>query len=368
MQTVKVDLGERSYPIEIGGGLLARSGELIGALRPGARCAIVTDENVEKLHGSRLRDALAGAGLATSSIAVPAGEGAKSMPVLETVIDHLLDERLERGDLVIAFGGGVVGDLAGFAAAIVRRGVDFVQIPTSLLAQVDSSIGGKTGINARQGKNLIGAFHQPILVIADTQLLKTLPAREFRAGYAEVVKYGLIDRPDFFEWLERERDAVFAFESALDDAVATSCRAKAQVVATDEKEAGQRALLNLGHTFGHALEAAVDYDGSRLVHGEGVAIGMMLAHEFSNWLNACDADSVARVRDHLVDSGLPTRIHDIPGVAPDAETLLGFIEQDKKVSRGRLTFVLTNGLGKSYIANDVPREAVLGFLKEKLTT
>lgn len=366
MQTVKVELGDRSYPIHVGEGLLGRAGQLIGALRPGARCAIVTDENVDRLHGDTLRRSLADAALEATTFSISPGEGAKSMPVLENVVDNLLNMRLERGDLVIAFGGGVVGDLAGFSAAIARRGIDFVQVPTSLLAQVDSSVGGKTGINAPQGKNLIGAFHQPILVLADTALLKTLSPREFRAGYAEMVKYGLIDKPEFFAWLEKEREAIFAFQPELAEAIATSCRAKAEVVAADEKENGKRALLNLGHTFGHALEAAVGYDGERLVHGEGVAIGITLAHEFSNRLNLCDADSVARVRAHFTESGLPTRIQDIPGTLPDADMLAGFITQDKKVSHGQLTFILTKGLGKSYIAKDVPHEAVTEFLKDRL--
>ncbi len=241
----------------------------------------------------RLARSLDEAGIGHVTITLEPGEATKSMPVFASLVDRLLSEKLERNDLVIAFGGGVIGDLAGFAAAVTRRGMDFVQIPTSLLAQVDSSVGGKTGINAPQGKNLVGAFHQPVLVIADTGLLETLSPREFRAGYAEVVKYGLIDRPEFFHWLEANREEIFAFGPALEEAVAASCRAKAEVVAADETETGARALLNLGHTFGHALEAATRYDSTRLVHGEGVSLGMVLAHEFSNRLNLCDADTVA---------------------------------------------------------------------------
>ncbi|MEZ5871157.1 MAG: 3-dehydroquinate synthase [Nitratireductor sp.] len=362
---VKVELGSRSYPIHIGDGLLETAGERIASLAPGARCAIVTDSNVDQAHGQSLRNSLSRAGIEHSMIVVPPGEATKSFAMLQKVVEAILDARLERRDLVIAFGGGVVGDLTGFAAAIVRRGMDFVQIPTSLLAQVDSSVGGKTGINAPQGKNLVGAFHQPVMVIADTQLLRTLSPREFRAGYAEVAKYGLINKPDFFDWLEANRDGIFGFGTELAEAVAVSCRAKAEVVAADETETGMRALLNLGHTFGHALEGATNYDSNRLVHGEGVAIGMTLAHEFSNHMNLCDADSVIRVREHLRGVGLPVTIGEIPGEALDASTLMKFIGQDKKVSRGRLTFILTKGLGRSYIADDVSPEKVRSFLEEK---
>ena len=364
-KTVNVELGSRSYPILIGNALLQTAGERIAALRPSARCAIVTDANVDAAHGDALRRSLASAGIEHSTIVVPPGEASKSFAMLETVVGSILDARLERRDLVIAFGGGVVGDLAGFASAIVRRGMDFVQVPTSLLAQVDSSVGGKTGINTQRGKNLVGAFHQPVMVLADIDVLRTLPEREFRAGYAEVAKYGLINKPDFFDWLELNRSGIFGFGDELGEAVATSCRAKAEVVAADETETGMRALLNLGHTFGHALEGATGYDSARLVHGEGVAIGMTLAHEFSNHMNLCDADSVGRVRDHLRAVGLPVAITEIPGSPLDAATLMGFIAQDKKVSRGRLTFILTKGLGQSYIADDVSPEKVMSFLGEK---
>jgi 3-dehydroquinate synthase len=366
MQIVDVQLGSRSYGIHIGDGLLRQAGEMIAALRFGARVGIVTDDNVWAAHGAELAGALDDAGIAFKTVTLAPGEATKSMATFAQVVDRLLAARLERNDLVVAFGGGVIGDLAGFAAAVTRRGMDFVQIPTSLLAQVDSSVGGKTGINAEQGKNLIGAFHQPVLVIADTGLLKTLPPREFRAGYAEVVKYGLIDRPQFFHWLEKNREEIFAFGPALQEAVATACRAKAEVVAADETETGARALLNLGHTFGHALEAATKFDSPRLVHGEGVSIGMVLAHEFSNRLNLCDADTVETVRAHLAAAGLPTAMSQIPGALPPAQALLDFITQDKKVKRGRLTFILTRGLGKSFIADDVPPSEVLAFLTGKL--
>ncbi|MEM7462209.1 MAG: 3-dehydroquinate synthase [Pseudomonadota bacterium] len=365
---INVDLAERSYPIHIGSGLLASTGQIIADMRPGARVVIVSDRNVDAQHGDALRNSLSKAGISHDTICVDAGEPSKSYPTLVSVTDKMLDLKLERNDLLIAFGGGVVGDLAGFAAAIFRRGIDFVQIPTSLLAQVDSSVGGKTGINTSHGKNLIGAFHQPILVLADTDLLKTLPEREFRAGYAEVVKYGLIDDPDFFDWLDENAEEVFNFGPALARAIAVSCESKARIVSEDEREQGKRALLNLGHTFGHALEAAVEYDSSRLVHGEAVAIGIMMAHEFSNRLNICDADSVERVRSHLLARRLPTRISDIEGSLPDAKTLRAIITQDKKVSQGKLTFILTKGLGQSYIADDVPGDAVESFLGDKLSS
>lgn len=361
---VEVGLGARAYDILIGPGLIARAGGEIARRMAGVRCAVVTDENVAAVHLDALADSLARAGIDHSAITLDPGEKTKSFGPFEQVVDALLGARLERGDLVIALGGGVIGDLAGFAAGVVRRGMGFVQVPTSLLAQVDSSVGGKTGINTARGKNLVGVFHQPRLVLADTAVLDTLPAREFRAGYAEMVKYGLIDRPGFFDWLEENWRAVFSGGAARAEAIAESCRAKAAIVARDETEAGERALLNLGHTFGHALEAATGYDGARLVHGEGVAIGMTLAHHFSVRLNQCSADDAARVEAHLAAVGLPTRMADICGQLPDAETLLTYIMQDKKVSRGALTFVLTRGIGQSYIAKDVPAAEVLSFLRE----
>jgi 3-dehydroquinate synthase len=278
----------------------------------------------------------------------------------------VLAARIERNDAVVALGGGVIGDLTGFAAGIVRRGSRFIQVPTSLLAQVDSSVGGKTGINSSHGKNLIGVFHQPDLVLADTDVLDTLSPREFRAGYAEVAKYGLIDKPDFFAWLEKNWRAVFAGGEARITAIATSCQAKADVVAADERENGQRALLNLGHTFGHALEAATHYDSARLVHGEGVAIGMVLAHQFSARMNLASPDDGKRVEAHLRDVGLPTTMGEIPGSLPPAETLMDAIAQDKKVKGGKLTFILTHGVGQSFVADDVPQSEVVAFLREKL--
>jgi len=281
------------------------------------------------------------------------------------VVDFILEARIERSDAVIALGGGVIGDLTGFAAAIARRGVRFIQVPTSLLAQVDSSVGGKTGINSRHGKNLIGAFHQPDLVLADTATLDTLSPREFAAGYSEVVKYGLIDQPDFFHWLEKHRKALFAGGTARIEAIAKSCEAKAAVVAADERENGRRALLNLGHTFGHALEKATGYDSARLVHGEGVAIGMVLAHEFSARMNLASPDDAKRVTAHLKEAGLPTSLADIDGELPPPDIMLDAIGQDKKVKGGKLTFILTRGIGEAFIADDVPPSEVLAFLTEK---
>ncbi|WP_313760507.1 3-dehydroquinate synthase, partial [Rhizobium sp.] len=312
-----------------------------------------------------LVESLTASGIASSSLVLPAGEKTKSFEHLITACDKVLEARVERNDYVIALGGGVIGDLSGFVAGIIRRGVRFVQIPTSLLSQVDSSVGGKTGINSRHGKNLIGVFHQPDLVLADADVLNTLSEREFRAGYAEVAKYGLIDKPDFFAWLEKNWQSVFSGGAARIEAIAASCQAKSDVVVADEHENGQRALLNLGHTFGHALEAATAYDSSRLVHGEGVAIGMVLAHEFSARMNLASPDDAKRVEHHLKEVGLPTRMSQIPGTLPPAEVLMDAIAQDKKVKGGKLTFILTRGIGQSFVANDVPASEVLSFLKEK---
>ena len=368
-ETVRVELGERGYDILIGSGLIAGTGALIRERLGPVRVGVVSDETVGALHGEALAASLDAAGLDHAPITVPAGEPSKSFAMLERVVDGLLAARLERGDVVLALGGGVVGDLAGFAAAVARRGMAFVQVPTSLLAQVDSSVGGKTGINARHGKNLVGAFHQPALVVADTATLDTLPARERRAGYAEVVKYGLIDRPDFFAWLEAGRWRAVVdggVEADRRHAIAESCRAKAAVVAADEREGGARALLNLGHTFGHALERAVGYDPARLVHGEGVALGMAMAHRFSASRGLCAGEDAARVEDHLREVGLPTRLADLPDERFAADELLEGIAQDKKVSRGALTFILTRGIGRSFIARDVAPDAVRAFLESEV--
>lgn len=364
-QNVRVDLGSRSYDILIGPGALLQLGQRLDAIAEGARCVVVADANVRRHHGKALESALDGR--AAHWIEVDPGEKSKSWPVLQKVCEQILDAGLERRDVLIAFGGGVVGDLAGFAAGIARRGMPFIQVPTSLLAQVDSSVGGKTGINSAKGKNLIGLFNQPQLVIADTGLLDTLPERELRAGYAEIVKYGLLGDAGFFDWLEMHHQGVLKGSADRVEAVATSCRAKAVVVKADELEGGQRALLNLGHTFGHALEAAVGYDGSRLVHGEGVAIGMMLAHEFSNRLGLCAGQDVERVRAHLRSVGLPTTMGDISGPGLSVEGLMASIAQDKKVERGALTFILTRGIGKAFVERNVDPAAVAAFLHDRLS-
>ncbi|MEP7452137.1 3-dehydroquinate synthase [Phyllobacterium sp. SB3] len=363
---VPVKLGDRSYDILIGAGLIERAGqEIVSRAGKTMRAAIVSDETVAELHLARLQASLSVAGIESTPVVVAPGEQSKCFATLETVTNAILAARLERGDIVIAFGGGVIGDLAGFAAGIARRGMGFVQIPTSLLAQVDSSVGGKTGINTSHGKNLVGVFYQPQLVLADTDVLNTLSLREFRAGYAEVAKYGLIDRPDFFAWLEANWRGIFDGGPERTEAIAIACQSKADVVTRDEFEMGDRALLNLGHTFGHALETATKYDSARLVHGEGVSIGMVLAHQFSAKMNLASPDDALRVEKHLRAVGLPVSIDEIPGELPPAEKLMEYIAQDKKVARGALTFILTRGIGQSFIAKDVPPSAVLSFLQEK---
>jgi 3-dehydroquinate synthase len=362
---VEVALGARSYDIVIGRGTLPSLGQRLAALRPGAKAAIVTDATVARHHLAAAESALALGRGGVTVVTVPAGEGSKSFGVFEHVCEALIEARIERGDLVVALGGGVVGDLAGFAAAVIRRGLDYVQVPTSLLAQVDSSVGGKTAIDSRHGKNLVGAFHQPILVVADTALLDTLPARELAAGYAEVAKYGLLGDAAFFARLESNWREVFAGGPAREQAIATSCRAKAAIVSRDERETGDRALLNLGHTFGHAFEAAAGFSGA-LLHGEAIALGMVLAFEFSarrGLLPAAEAERVAR---HLAAVGLPTHLSAIAGLLPDANQLMNLIAQDKKVQRGRLTFILARGIGKAFVAPDVDAAEVRAFLVEKL--
>ncbi|AWN44516.1 3-dehydroquinate synthase [Methylobacterium durans] len=364
--TVHVPLdGGRDYDILIGRGLLASAGARVAAL--GARAAvIVTDETVAALYGDRVRESLEAAGLRSGVIAVAPGEASKSYATYAAVSDGLLAHRVERNDLVVALGGGVVGDLAGFAAATLRRGVRFVQAPTTLLAQVDSSVGGKTGINSPLGKNLIGAFHQPRLVLADTAALDTLTQREMRAGYAEVAKYGLIGDAGFFAWCEANWRGLFAGGPERDEAVAICCRAKAAVVVRDEREDGERALLNLGHTFGHALERLTGYDSGRLVHGEGVAIGLSLAFRFSARLGLCPGQEAGRVANHLALAGLPTRLQQVPGGCGDAEAILDAMAQDKKVRDGALTFILARGIGKSFIAPGIDRAEVRAFLDDEL--
>jgi len=368
--TVQVALGARSYDIVIGRGVIASLGARIAALRPGTKAAIVTDEIVARHHLPAAEAALARSGIASSRVIVPVGESSKSFRTFEQVCETIIAARIERGDLVVALGGGVVGDLAGFVASAIRRGIDYVQVPTTLLAQVDSSVGGKTAINSAHGKNLIGAFHQPILVLADTAALDTLPAREFRAGYAEVAKYALLGDVAFFCWLEANWRDVFggggtSGSFAREHAIAVSCRAKAAIVACDERETGDRALLNLGHTFGHALEAACGFS-ERLLHGEAVAAGMALAFAFSARQGFMPAGEAERAIRHLAAVGLPTRLKDIPGGLPAVEQLMDLIAQDKKVKRGMPTFILARGIGAAFIATDVDQADVRAFLSEKL--
>ena len=363
---VEVPLGARAYSILIGAGVLDEAGAEINRIAPAVNCAVVTDARVAPLYLDRLTASLDQAGLRSTSIVCPPGEGAKSYVEFARVADALIEARIERRDIVIALGGGVIGDLAGFCAAAVRRGLRLVQIPTTLLAQVDSSVGGKTGINSRHGKNLIGAFHQPSLVLADTMCLSSLSERDFRAGFAEVVKYGLIGDRGFFEFLESNWRDIFAGGPARTEAITISCMAKARVVAADETEQGERALLNLGHTFGHALENLTHYDPARLVHGEGVAIGMALAFRFSRDLGLCSGQDAGRVEAHLKAVGLPTLIGDIPGFEPNSESLLAAMRQDKKVERGQLTFILVRGIGESFVARDVDEASVSAFLAREL--
>ena len=363
---VPVTLGARTYDIVIGRGLLASLGERIKNLRPDARVAIVTDETVAAHHLAATETALEAASIGSARIVVPAGEGSKSYAIFEKVCEAIIAARVERNDLVVALGGGVIGDLAGFAAASARRGLDFVQVPTTLLSQVDSSVGGKTGINSRQGKNLVGAFHQPVLVVADSALLDTLPKREFRAGYAEVAKYGLLGDAAFFAWLEKNWQDIFAGGPAREHAIAVCCRAKAGIVARDERETGERALLNLGHTFGHALEAGCGFS-DRLLHGEAVALGMALAFEFSAKKGLISAADATRASAHLAAVGLPTHVKRVPGGVPPVDTLMDLISQDKKVTRGALTFILVRGIGRAFIEKNVDAGEVRAFLEDKLS-
>jgi len=362
--TVRVDLGARAYDVRIGQGLIARAGDEIAPLLKRRRVTVVTDETVASLHLEALRDGLGD--IAMTALALPAGEATKGWSQFSRTVDWLLAEQVERRDVMIAFGGGVIGDLAGFAAAVLRRGVRFVQIPTTLLAQVDSSVGGKTGINSVHGKNLIGAFHQPSLVLADTDVLASLPARDFLAGYGEVVKYGLLGDAAFFEWLERNGPAMAAGDmGARQQAVTRSVEMKARIVERDETEEGDRALLNLGHTFCHALEAATGYS-DRLLHGEGVAIGCALAFELSQRLGLCAQEAPSRVRAHLKAMGMKCDIADIPGDLPGAEALLALMAQDKKVVDGRLRFILARAIGDAFVTDAVDTATVLQLLREAL--
>ncbi len=366
LDRVAVELGSRSYEVRIGRGLIGQAGAEIAPLLRRRRVAVVTDETVAPLHLARLEAALAAQGIAVSSLALPAGEGTKGWEQFAVCVEWLLEQKVERRDVVVAFGGGVIGDLVGFAAAVLRRGVRFVQIPTTLLAQVDSSVGGKTGINTAQGKNLVGAFHQPSLVLADIDALATLPSRDFLAGYGEVVKYGLLGDAAFFDWLEINAPAMAAGDAeARQYAVRRSVEMKAGIVARDETEEGERALLNLGHTFCHALEKATGY-GERLLHGEGVAIGCALAFELSQRIGLCSQEAPSRVRAHLRAMGMKVDLADIAGDLPDADALVALMGQDKKVVDGKLRFILARGIGAAFVAEDVPPALVRGLLAEAL--
>jgi 3-dehydroquinate synthase len=365
-ETVHVPLEGRAYDIRIGPGLLPAAGAHVGPFLKRPRVAIVTDETVAALHLETLRKGLEKDGISSTALSLPAGEGTKSWPQFERTVEWLLDQKVERRDVVVAFGGGVIGDLVGFAAAVLRRGVRFIQIPTSLLAQVDSSVGGKTGINAPQGKNLIGAFHQPTLVLADTEVLGTLTERDFLAGYGEVAKYGLLGDAAFFDWLEAQGPALAAGDmQARISAVRRSVEMKAEIVVRDEHEHGDRALLNLGHTFCHALEAATGYS-DRLLHGEGVAIGCALAFELSARMGLCSQEDPSRVRAHLRQMKMKVDLSDIPGDLPDADGLLELMAQDKKVIDGRLRFILARGIGEAFVAEDVDPQIVRDLLRDAL--
>lgn len=365
-EIVHVPLGDRAYDVLIGEGLISEAGRHVLPLLHRRRVAIVTDENVARLHLDALKTGLGQEGIEVSALVLPAGEGTKNWENLSRSVEWLLDQKVERRDVVLALGGGVIGDLAGFAAAILRRGVRFVQVPTSLLAQVDSSVGGKTGINSPHGKNLIGAFHQPSLVLADIAALGTMSERDFLAGYGEVVKYGLLGDSEFFDWLERNGPALAAGDLELRArAVRRSVEMKAEIVVRDETEQGDRALLNLGHTFCHALESATGYS-DRLLHGEGVAIGCALAFETSARLGLCSQEDPGRVRAHLKAMGMKTDLADIPGDLPGAEALLKRMAQDKKVLDGKLRFVLARGIGEAFIATDTDTNVVFEVLNDAM--
>lgn len=365
VDVVPVALGARSYEVRIGAGLIERAGAEIGPLLHRRKAAVITDDSVAALHLMRLARAFEAEGITVTALTIPPGEASKGWAQYARVSEWLLEQKIERRDIVVAFGGGVVGDLVGFAAATLRRGVRFVQIPTTLLAQVDSSVGGKTGINTAQGKNLIGAFHQPSLVLADIGILESLPARDFLAGYGEVVKYGLLGDAVFFDWLEVNGPLLATDAEKRQYAVRRSVEMKAGIVARDETEEGERALLNLGHTFCHALEKATGYS-DRLLHGEGVAIGCALAFELSQRLGLCAQEAPSRVRAHLRAMGMKVDIADIPGDLPDAAALLRLMGQDKKVVDGKLRFILARGIGDAFVADDVPPDLVKTLLEDAL--
>ncbi|MEE9347987.1 MAG: 3-dehydroquinate synthase [Robiginitomaculum sp.] len=366
MESVRVDLGPRSYDIHIGAGVLTNAGKYIAPLLTNKRVAIITDETVADLHLETLTGALTDSAIGSQAFILPAGEASKSYGALQSLLDDLLDAGYERGDYIIALGGGVIGDLAGFAASILKRGCGFIQIPTTLLAQVDSSVGGKTAINTRHGKNLIGAFYQPALVLVDTDVLSTLAERQMRAGYAEILKYGLLGDAEFFNWLEGNSAKVLDKDrAALSYAIAKSCRAKAAIVAADEREHGRRALLNLGHTFGHSLEAQAGYGGA-LLHGEAVATGMVMAFDYCAQNKICSEDDAARVRAHLRQCGLKTFAELAANIRSDADTHMVNMGQDKKNSGGEITLILARAIGDSYVEKTINTNMLREFLNTQI--
>ncbi len=370
-ETIRVDLGARGYDIVIAPGALRDLGKLMAPVLSRPFMVVISDENVAQHHLKAAQASLTQEDITVETIVLPPGEETKSFAALEKLVGQLLDLGVERQDVIVALGGGVIGDLAGFAASVLRRGIGYVQVPTTLLAQVDSSVGGKTAINVAQGKNLIGAFHQPALVVTDVDMLDTLPERQLLAGYAEIVKYGVLGDAAFFGWLEANGAGLLAGgsngQSLRTEAVAKSVRAKAAIVEADEREAGKRALLNLGHTFGHALEAATGYS-DRLLHGEGVAIGMGLALDLSAQLGHAGPADAERLRAHLSSVGLPASLRNIEGGALSADALLAHMMQDKKVTRGELNLVLARGIGEAFVAKNVPAEKVRDLLVQNGAT
>jgi 3-dehydroquinate synthase len=365
MKTLNVDLAERSYPIHIGPGILSRAGDLIPLDLNGRKVFIIYDRNVET-HLKTLQATLKGD---IHTLAVEGGEPSKTFGYLQNILDWVLDHHVDRQSVMIVMGGGVVGDLGGFAASIVMRGIPFVQIPTTLLAQVDSSVGGKTGINTDHGKNLVGTFYQPVVVLCDTDVLKTLPERELKAGYAEVIKYGLLGDADFYSWLEENGEKVLSLkEEPLITAIEKSCAAKAEIVGTDEREqqGGRRALLNLGHTFAHAFEAAAGYDG-RLLHGEAVSIGMVLAFRLCAKMGLCSGQDVARIEKHLKSCGLKTEVKQIePKLSQSAAEVTALMSHDKKAMSGKISFILVKGIGEAFVSKDVSMSDVESVIAESM--
>ena len=365
-KTIDVKLPFQKYRILIGSGIIDTVDSHVTPLLLRKKIAIITDETISRLYLSKLLRRFENDSIDCEYLVLPCGEKSKSWKILSKTVEWLIEKRIERDDIVLAFGGGVIGDLVGFAASIVRRGVSVVQIPTTLLSQVDSSVGGKTGINSKNGKNLIGTFHQPTLVIIDTNLLKTLPTRDFLSGYSEVIKYGLLGDKKFFQWLDKNSESLLKGDSdSINYAVWKSCKAKAKIVIADEKEKGQRALLNLGHTFGHALEASTNFS-NKLLHGEGVSIGCILAFKFSWELGFCDKKSVELVQNHFKSVGLKTDFKDIHIKLPQADDFINLMMNDKKVKSGMLNLILVNKIGSAFVSKDVSLQRLRSFLAREL--